>query len=57
FLWLKQILVSEPILKAPKFDGTPFIVTSDGCKDRFGAVLSQCFTTQLPSGDMIARTH
>jgi hypothetical protein len=57
FLQLKQILVSEPILKAPKFDGTPFIVTSDGCKDSFGAVLSQYFTMQLPSGDTIVRTH
>jgi hypothetical protein len=57
FLQLKQILVSEPILKAPKFNGTPFIVTSDGCKDSFGAVLSQHFMMQLPSGDTIVRTH
>jgi hypothetical protein len=47
----------EPILKAPKFDGTPFIITSDGCKDRFGAVLSQRFTIQLPSGDTVIRIH
>jgi len=41
FLKLKQILVSEPVLHAPKFDGSPFIITSDGCKDGFGAVLMQ----------------
>ncbi|KAG2059593.1 hypothetical protein BDR06DRAFT_873825, partial [Suillus hirtellus] len=57
FLQLKQILVSEPILKAPKFNGTPFIVMSDGCKDGFSAVLSQCFMMQLPSGDTIVRAH
>lgn len=57
FLKLKQILVSEPVLRAPKFDGTPFIITSDGCKDGFGAVLAQRFTTQQPSGDTITTIH
>jgi len=33
FLKLKEVLTSEPVLKAPHFDGTPFIVTSDGCQD------------------------
>lgn len=46
FVRLKQILVSEPILHAPNFNRTPFIITSDGCKDGFGAVLAQRFTTQ-----------
>jgi hypothetical protein len=41
FLGLKQVLTSQPVLKAPHFDGTPFIVTSDGCKDGFGVVLAQ----------------
>ncbi|OJA08311.1 hypothetical protein AZE42_13915, partial [Rhizopogon vesiculosus] len=49
FLKLKQILISEPVLHAPKFDGSPFIITSNGCKDGFGAVLAQWFATQLPS--------
>jgi hypothetical protein len=35
FLGLKTILTSEPVLKAPCFDGTPFIVTTDGSKDGF----------------------
>ncbi|KAG2743522.1 hypothetical protein P692DRAFT_201723394 [Suillus brevipes Sb2] len=32
FLKLKQILLTEPVLKAPIFDGTPFIVISDDCR-------------------------
>jgi len=36
FLALKTVLMSEPILKAPRFDGTPFIVTTDGCMNGFG---------------------
>ena len=27
FLRLKVALISEPVLKGPKYDGTPFIVT------------------------------
>jgi len=57
FLKLKQILVSEPVLHAPKFDGSPFIITSDGCKDGFGAVLAQRFATQLPSGETVTNVH
>jgi len=57
FLKLKQILVSEPVLHAPKFDGSPFIITSDGCKDGFGAVLAQRFSTQLPSGETVTNVH
>lgn len=41
----------------PKFDGTPFIITSDGCKDGFGAVLAQRFSTQNSAGELIVRTH
>ena len=32
FLRLKIALISEPILKGPRYDGTPFIMTTDGCK-------------------------
>ena len=35
FLRLKVALTSEPVLKGPKYDGTPFIVTTDGCKYGF----------------------
>ena len=38
FLNLKKALTSEPVLKAPRFDGTPFIVTSDSCQDGFGGM-------------------
>ena len=57
FLGLKQILTSQPVLKAPRFDGTPFIVTSDGCKDGFGAVLAQRFTDTLPNGKVVTKLH
>ena len=49
FLDLKAAMTSEPVLKGPKWDGTPFIVTTDRCKDAFGAVLTQRFNTILPS--------
>ena len=57
FLALKAAMTSEPVLKGPKWDGTPFIVTSDGCKDAFGAVLTQRFETVLPSGKTVTRLH
>ena len=41
FLSLKKALTSNPVLKAPHFNGTPFIMTSNGCKDRFGGMLVQ----------------
>ena len=57
FLALKAAMTSEPVLKGPKWDGTPFILTTDGCKDAFGAVLMQWFKTVLPSGKTITRLH
>ncbi|KIJ08794.1 hypothetical protein PAXINDRAFT_59090, partial [Paxillus involutus ATCC 200175] len=57
FIALKLALLSEPVLKGPKFDGTPFIVTSNGSKHGFGAILTQRFTTTFPSGKMVNRTH
>ena len=44
FLALKTILTSEPVLKAPRFDSTPFIVTTNGCMDGFGGMLMQNYT-------------
>ena len=57
FLKLKAIMTSEPVLRGPKWDGTPFIVTSDGSKETFGAVLAQKSTTVLTSGKTITRLH
>lgn len=57
FMALKKALTSEPVLRGPKWDGTPFIVTSDGCKEGFGAVLAQRFTTVLPTGKSLERLH
>jgi hypothetical protein len=57
FLALKTAMTSEPVLKGPKWDGTPFIVTTDGCKDAFGAVLAQRFETVLPSGKTVTKLH
>jgi len=57
FIKLKRVLTSEPVLRAPKFDSTPFILTTDGCKDSFGAVLSQQFTTTLENGETVTATH
>ncbi|KAG2754978.1 hypothetical protein P692DRAFT_20637895, partial [Suillus brevipes Sb2] len=50
FLDLKTALVSRPILQAPRYDGSNFVVTSDGCKEGFAAVLSQRVRKQKPSG-------
>ncbi|KIM77262.1 hypothetical protein PILCRDRAFT_76993, partial [Piloderma croceum F 1598] len=57
FLSLKKCLTSDPVLKAPRFDGTPFIVTSDGCKEGFGAMLAQRFTETQPGGKVTHKLH
>ena len=57
FLGLKAAMTSDPVLKGPKWDGTPFIITTDGCKDAFGAVLTQRFETVLPSGKVVKQLH
>jgi hypothetical protein len=57
FLHLKKVLTSDPVLKAPRFDGTPFVVTSDGCKDGFGGMLAQRFMETRPGGRIIERLH
>ena len=33
FIGLKAALASEPVLKAPRWDGTHFILTTDRCKE------------------------
>ena len=57
FLRLKVALVSEPVLKGPKYDGTPFIVTTDGCKYGFAGMLTQKFTVVLPNGTEKTTLH
>jgi hypothetical protein len=57
FLRLKVALINEPVLKGPKYDGTPFIVTTDGCKYGFAGMLTQKFTTVLPNGVEKTTTH
>jgi len=57
FLALKTVLMSEPILKAPRFDGTPFIVTTDGCMNGFGGMLTQKFTETRPGGKTVPKSH
>lgn len=57
FLRLKQLLVSEPVLVAPWFDGTPFILTTDGCIDAFAGVLCQKIATTMPSGKVVVKRH
>jgi hypothetical protein len=57
FLNLKAEMTSEPVLRGPKWDGSPFIITTDGSQDAFGAVLTQRFEYTLPSGKVIWRLH
>lgn len=57
FLALKARLISEPVLSAPVYDGTPFILTTDGSKDAFAGVLTQRIKTTLPGGKEVTRLH
>ena len=57
FLNLKAEMTAEPVLRGPKWDGTPFIITTDGSQHAFGAVLSQKFKYTLPSGKTIQKLH
>lgn len=56
FLNLKVTLTSQPTLHTPRYDGTPFIVTTDGCQEGFGAVLTQKVKINAPNGKMVHRT-
>ena len=57
FINLKACLVSEPVLTAPRFDGTNFILTMDVCKDAFAGVLSQKIKMTLPGGKEVTCLH
>jgi len=56
FINLKTCLVSEPVLTAPRFNGT-HILTTDACKDVFAGVLSQKINTMLLGGKEVTRLH
>jgi hypothetical protein len=57
FLSLKKVLTSKPVLKAPRFDGTPFIITSDRCKEGFSGMLTQRFSETCTGGKIIEKHH
>lgn len=57
FVSLKVALTSSPVLQAPRFDNTLFIVTSDGCKEGFGAMLAQRLTETRPGGKVVTKLH
>ena len=57
FISLKAKLIAEPVLSAPRYNGTPFILTTDGSTDAFAGVLSQKITTSLPGGKTVSRLH
>ena len=57
FICLKAVITTEPVLKGSKWDRTPFIVTTFGCKEGFAGVLAQCFKTTLPSSCVVEKLH
>ena len=57
FVVLKVALSSAPVIKSPKYDGSHFVVTTDGCKDGFAGVLSQQFNWIDKKGNTHNRTH
>jgi hypothetical protein len=57
FVVLKIALTSAPVIKGPKYDGSHFIVTTDGCKDGFAGVLSQRFKWVDKRGNSHTRIH
>jgi len=57
FIKLKSLLISEPVLRPPCFDGTLFILTTDGSKNTFVGILSQRITTMLTGGKRVTHRH
>jgi hypothetical protein len=55
FVVLKIALTSAPVVKGPKYDGSHFIVTTDGCKDGFAGVLAQRFEWVDTKGNLHPR--
>lgn len=57
FLKLKILLITEPILKPPQYDGRRFRVTTDGCKNGFAGWLQQEFEHQDKNGKTYKMWH
>jgi hypothetical protein len=57
FLDLKIAITSEPILRGPRWDGTPFVVTTDGCQEGFAGVLAQRSPRTKPDGTVTHKLH
>jgi hypothetical protein len=60
FINLKHIMISEPVLQAPRFNMVnefPFVVITDGSKDAFAGVLSQQMRSVLPGGKAVVWCH
>ncbi|KAG2059287.1 hypothetical protein BDR06DRAFT_852957, partial [Suillus hirtellus] len=57
FLDLKAAITARPVLQAPRYDSSIFIVTSDGCIEGFAAVLSQRVKVQTPTGKWVECIH
>lgn len=53
----RAAVTSELVLKGPTYDGTPSIITTDGCKLGFAGMCTQRFTTALPNGTEKERLH
>ncbi|QRW08776.1 Retrovirus-related Pol polyprotein from transposon opus [Ceratobasidium sp. AG-Ba] len=57
FVDLKTTLTTDPVLRAPVYDDRPFVVTTNGSKYGFGAVLSQVWEEQDGSGGIKKVTY
>ena len=57
FVVLKIVLSSAPAVKAPKYDRSHFIITTNGCKDGFAGILSQKFMWTDLKGSKHTHTH
>jgi RNase H-like domain found in reverse transcriptase len=57
FIALKAKLISEPVLSAPVYNGTPFILTTDRSKDAFAGVLAQRIKFTLLGGKKVTHLH
>jgi len=57
FIILKIALTRAPMVKGPKYDGSLFIVTTDGCKDGFVGILSQRFDWEDKWGATHTQIH
>jgi hypothetical protein len=57
FLDLKTAIMSRPVLQAPRYNGSHFVITSDGCIEGFAAVLVQRMRTQTPAGKWMEHLH